>query len=72
MNCCNPMTGKCEQGPGCPARETLLHTKDGGEQVDTHDSFFDVTDSLLGLLRWLILVFVFTVTLAVSAGYFFK
>ena len=22
MNCCNPMTGKCEQGHGCPARET--------------------------------------------------
>lgn len=21
-NCCNPMTGKCEQGHGCPARET--------------------------------------------------
>jgi len=20
--CCNPMTGKCEQGHGCPARET--------------------------------------------------
>ena len=22
MNYCNPMTGKCEQGHGCPARET--------------------------------------------------
>ena len=22
MNCCNPMTGKCEQGHGCPVRCT--------------------------------------------------
>ena len=20
MNCCNPMTGQCEEGPGCPVR----------------------------------------------------
>jgi len=71
-NCCNDYTGKCDQSHGCPVRETMLHTKDGGEQVDTHDSFFDVTDSLIVLLRWLILVFVFAVTLAVSAGYFWK
>jgi len=71
-NCCNDYTGKCDQSHGCPVRETMLHTKNGGETVDTHDtydSFFDVTDSLLALLRWLILFFVFTVTLAVSAGY---
>jgi len=70
--CCNDYTGKCDQSHGCPVRETMLHTKDGGETVDTHDSFFDVTDSLPGLLRWLILIFVFAVTLAVSAGYFWK
>ena len=22
MTCCNPFSGACEQGPGCPVRET--------------------------------------------------
>lgn len=45
-NCCNDMTGQCEQGPGCPVREgpahgvqwiaTGMHTHNGGSaHVDT-------------------------------------
>lgn len=42
-DCCNPMTGHCEQGHNCPAREvkldaknpasTPLTTRQGGERV---------------------------------------
>ena len=79
MNCCNPMTGQCQQGHGCPVRTTRRYTCNelgacnsaGPDCLESprHDDAFDMPQTPWDqLVYWLAVLASATLTVGVLAG----